>query len=73
MNNDGIFSDAIKIGLAILAFVVFAVVMNSISMKDWNYGICPNCHVRYELRTETRYYKTYVCPECQKEVRRYFG
>ena len=58
--------------IAIVAlFIFFAFVYNSCNSSEWNNGKCPKCNVRYELRTETRYHKTYVCPECGNEVSRY--
>ena len=55
---------------AMLALVItFAV--NSCSADDWNYGECPKCETRYELRGASRGLKYYACPDCGKEVERY--
>ena len=40
---------------------------------DWNDGICPECHTRYELRGASRGLKYYACPKCGNEVSRFLS
>ena len=44
---------------------------NACSSSEWNGGVCPDCHERYELRGVSRYVKYYSCPECGNEVERF--
>ncbi len=60
--------------MAVICIVLFVVIMfgvNACSAPIWNDGICPDCHVRYELRGASRALKYYACPKCGQEVERY--
>lgn len=53
--------------IAILIILGF----NACTASEWNDGVCPECHMRYELRGVSRGMKYYSCPECGNEVERY--
>ena len=58
----------------IISFIIIFLIIfgtNTCSSGAWNYGECPNCDIRYELRGVSKGLKYYVCPECGKEVERY--
>lgn len=59
----------IIIGFIIIFLIIFGT--NTCSSGTWNYGECPKCDVRYELRGVSKGLKYYSCPGCGKEVRRY--
>lgn len=69
MNNTDYGLWEIFICIALCLFIVFGV--NSCSADDWNYGECPKCETRYELRGASKGLKYYACPDCGKEVERY--
>ena len=54
---------------ALILLIIFGT--NSCSADDWNYGECPKCETRYELRGASRGLKYYACPDCGKEVERF--
>jgi hypothetical protein len=58
----------------IICFVLVFLIMfgfNTCTYAEWNNGICPECHTRYELRGVSKYMKYYACPDCGNEVERY--
>lgn len=55
--------------VALLFVLMFGV--NACSASDWNDGICPHCHIRYELRGVSKGLKYYACPKCGQEVERF--
>ena len=59
--------------IIILFALVFLIMFgfNTCTHTEWNNGICPECHTRYELRGVSKYMKYYACPECGNEVSRY--
>lgn len=62
------------LGVILLIVLMLAIMfgVNSCSYEDWNYGECPKCETRYELRAISKdYLKYYACPDCGKEVKRY--
>ena len=60
------------ITLICIALCVFIILgFNTCTASEWNDGICPECHTRYELRGVSKYMKYYSCPDCGNEVSRY--
>ena len=58
----------------IICFALVFLIMfgfNTCTYAEWNNGICPECHTRYELRGVSKYMKYYACPDCGNEVERY--
>lgn len=44
-----------------------------ISADEWNNGFCPQCQIRYELRSVSPKsgYHYYSCPKCGNEITRW--
>lgn len=58
--------------IAIILALAIMLGFKTCSVSNWNYGICQDCQVRYELvDVSRRHLKYYTCPECGKEVTRY--
>lgn len=57
--------------ICVILICAIAFGTNACSARDWNDGICPRCHVRYELRSVYRGLRYYACPNCGQEVERY--
>ena len=54
----------------IVGFIIFCCISSPSS--DWNDGYCPKCDVRYVLQKSRRGWHTYVCPECNFKVVKYY-
>jgi PHP family Zn ribbon phosphoesterase len=68
-SNTGASLITIILSIVVIITLIFGV--NACSAPKWNDGVCPDCHVRYELRGVSKHLKYYVCPECGQEVERY--
>lgn len=74
------FRDDIDLQVSIILLVIcliFVILLGSynnlMSAGEWNNGFCPQCQVRYELRSVSHRgaYHYYSCPKCGNEVTRW--
>lgn len=69
-------SDYYELWLSLILCVLAVLILlgvNACTAHDWNDGICPECHTRYELRGASRGLKYYACPKCGNEVERFLS
>lgn len=60
--------------LICLALALFLLLISrACTAQEWNNGKCPNCNVRYELRSVYKGLHYYACPKCGNEVSRFGG
>lgn len=61
--------------LIAIPFIALLIILgsNACTAKEWNDGVCPDCHVRYELRGVYKGTHYYACPDCGNEVDRFGG
>lgn len=69
----GVFKSMVIIVLiiVIIGVVKTKIISSQSPDSDWNNRICPECEVRYEMKSVDMWRKYYVCPECGKEAERY--
>lgn len=70
-DNTGCLATIVSIILCVALLCGLMFGANACSASDWNDGVCPHCHIRYELRGVSKGLKYYACPKCGQEVERF--
>lgn len=72
-NNTELQASIILLVICLIFVCLLGSCSNIISANEWNNGFCPQCQVRYELRSVSHRgaYHYYSCPKCGNEVTRW--
>lgn len=70
-NDNGYLSLLVSV-IMIALILLIPFIVNEISEPAWNDGICAECNTRFQLTGASNALNRFTCPDCGKEVTRYY-